>query len=132
MPKENKSTEAEYDSRVATIFDLMVKGITDRDMCQYVAKVEGWNVSKRQVDRYIAEANDLFAAEGAKHVEKEFGKAKIRLEMLFEKSLKIQDYKTCLAIAKEVSALFGLITTKADVNVKGDITVNINRASGKR
>ncbi len=92
LPKENKkSTEIEKSNRVAIIFEAMCKGVTERDMLQHTSKLENWNVTPRQVDTYISEAKKLFKTEAAKDIQEQFGKAIIRLEMLFQKSLEIQD-----------------------------------------
>lgn len=122
MPKEEKCTQGEKLKRINIVYDCLVKGITGRDMFRYVTEKYEWTVSERQVQNYTREASKLLAKTAKKHQVLEFGKSISRLSMLFEKSLKIQDYKSCLAIQKELNTLYGLYEPKK-LELKQDVTV---------
>jgi hypothetical protein len=107
MPKENKSTNIEVENRVNEIFTALTKGISSVEMFQYVSEKFTWNVTSRQIYNYVQEANKKYTELAEKNKDVEFGKAVSRLTLLFEKSLKVQDYKTCLAIQKEINTMFG-------------------------
>ena len=50
-----KSTNAEYEARIAAVYRLLIQGSRRRDIMQYVENV-GWGVSESMVDKYIAAA----------------------------------------------------------------------------
>ena len=107
MPAENKITNVERDRRVTIVYDLLVLGTSRAQIIQYAANKE-WNVSSRQIDNYIKQANDHFTTEAQSHREAELGKARRRLEDLYQKTMKVQDYQRALAVQREINALFGL------------------------
>lgn len=107
MSKEGKSSKAEICKRVSRIFELMTQGFFDFEIVQNVSNNEGWNVSDRQIYNYISKANEMFSDYAKIKRDIELGKAITRLNVLFNKSLKVQDYKTCLMIQKEINTLMG-------------------------
>jgi hypothetical protein len=132
MPKETKATNVQLEERVAIVFEALTKGVSTTEMLQYVAAKHDWKVNGRQVYNYIQKANEKFKKLADKKKDVEFGKAITRLSMLFEKSLKIQDFKTCLSIQKEINTMFGnhesskvdLTTNGKDLNKTINITYN--------
>lgn len=118
MPKENKSDSIEYGKRVNFIYECLILGISRRDMFQFVAKEKpDWNVDVRMIDNYIHDAREIFKSESQEIQSEEFTKAVERLQMLFMLSKKVQDYKTCLSVQRELSLLLGLHKP-----IKNDIT----------
>lgn len=107
MPAENKITNIERDRRVTIVYDLLVLGTSRAQILQYATNKE-WNVRTRQIDNYIKQANDHFVKESQSHREAELGKARRRLEDLYQKTMKVQDYQRALAVQREINALFGL------------------------
>lgn len=125
MAGDKKITNAELDERVSIIFELLCKGVTSHEIFQYVSKNYEWNVSERQLYNYLGKANEKFKELSEKHKDIEFGKSVTRLNLLFYRSLKIQDYKTCLQIQKEIGLLFGLnepTKTENNVNLKDELS----------
>jgi hypothetical protein len=122
MPKENKSTNLEVQNRVTEIFIALTKGISTTEMFHYVSEKFDWDVTERQVYNYINEAKKKFKELAEKDKDTEFGKAVTRLNLLFQKTYKIQDYKACLAIQKELNTMFGNYEPK---EIKHDITDTI-------
>jgi hypothetical protein len=122
MPKENKSDSVEHGKRVNFIYEALILGISKRDMLHYVSKEKPeWNVSPRMIDNYIHDAREILKSETQEIQSEEFTKAVERLQMLFYLSKKVQDYKTCLAVQRELGLLLGLHKpSKIDHTSKGN------------
>ncbi len=119
-----KSNYATRDARVNECFKMLVEGATRADIQQYAAK--NWQITERPVDAYIAAANKLLEKDSKTIRESEIGKAANRLNSLYAKALEIQDYKTCLAIQKEIANLFGYnAPTQTEVSGKGGTDLKI-------
>jgi hypothetical protein len=101
-----KSTIFEVQKRVNTVYKMLLLGVSRADICEYA--LTNWNISDGQTDRYIADANDVFKTQSQYIRDDEFGKALSRLQNLYEKNMKIQDYKAALATQKEINTLIGL------------------------
>jgi hypothetical protein len=108
MPKENKATVAQFEARVNKVMEMLILGLSRASILQYVTNSTDWNVSDRQVDNYIADANREIEKHSETVRERELGKAIRRLEMLFQSCMKVQDYQRALAVQKELNELLGL------------------------
>ncbi len=104
-----KSSSAIVDTRVNQIYNLILSGANRGDIIQFATDKE-WGVTDRAVDLYIQRAREEMAAHAKDYREANqlHDIAINRLNSLYAKSLKIQDYKTALAVQKEMHALFGL------------------------
>jgi hypothetical protein len=67
-----------------------------------------WELKKRQLYNYATKARRLIRDSSEYDRALEVGKAIQRLESLYRLSFGIQDYKTCLAVQRELSILLGL------------------------
>ena len=127
MPKSQRCTELEYESRIELISELLVRpGIPKRRqfILQYVAKKTDWNVCTKQIDNYIAEATKRLKATPIDR-ELELIKLYNGYEFLEKKNLEIEDYKEVRAIWESKAKLFGLNEAeKVDytISAKFDIT----------
>lgn len=110
-------TQQQKRERLDVVLELLLLGYQRREILQSASKL-GWlngkgePVSDRTVDTYIHEANAELEALATIDRQREIGKARARLEKLFNKSFQIQDYKTARAIQKDISDLFGLDAPK--------------------
>jgi len=123
-----KSTDIEIRLRVEEVYTLLLGGARRKEILQYAAK---WELSDRQVDYYISEAQDLIQAQVDKRTDYEFAKAIIRLEGIYTKTLKVQDYKTALAAVKELQTLFGLYPA-SKVENSGEMLIRVVRGISER
>ena len=106
MADKEKSTDFEKEKRIDVICELLIKGLTRGQMCQYVSKKTDWNISDRQVDRYVEEAKEKIKnSDNDKGFE--IQRAKRRLEKLYIKNEEIEDYKECRALIDTSAKLFG-------------------------
>jgi len=96
------------DARVDKILDLVVAGLTTREIGQYVDDKTDWGIGRRTIDRLIARARDVVAEQAEPHRKYALNLALRRLDMLFARSLQINDFKACLAVERERIALLKL------------------------
>ena len=115
-------------SRINRIIDLMLAGIPTMKILQIVNSpqktggetIPPWGICDRTFWNYIKRANEEFSRASKTKFDEEYGKAVRRLNLLFQYCLKIQDYKACLAIQKELSELLGLKNRKDDEQKQSD------------
>jgi hypothetical protein len=111
-----KCTSAEKAVRIATIYRLLLSGMRRREVLQYVREKTDWGIETSAIDKYIAEATKEIKEVTAEEIETARGMAYKRLDMLYFKSLLINDYKTALAVQKEMNELFGLKIIKQEIS----------------
>ena len=111
-----KCTSAEKAVRIATIYRLLLSGMRRREVLQYVTEKTDWGLQTSAIDKYIAEATKEIKEVTAEEIETARGMAYKRLDMLYFKSLLINDYKTALAVQKEMNELFGLKIIKQEIS----------------
>ncbi|MDD3538489.1 MAG: hypothetical protein PHH65_09645 [Eubacteriales bacterium] len=121
--KAPKSNSVEMRARVATVYRLLLSGLRRREVIQYAREKTEWNVSDRTIDNYIRKASAEIKEVTDEELEAARGMAHKRLDTLYYKSLLINDYKTALAVQKEINELFGLKTAK--IEHSGDVGVLI-------
>jgi len=110
-----KSTNAEFLSRVTAVYRLLINGTSRRDILDY-AESQQWGVTSSMVDKYISAARSEIAAVTQEERDAALGLAYRRLDKLYLRSYTDGDYKTCLAIQKEMNELFGLKVIKQEIS----------------
>ncbi len=111
-----KSTDAEMELRVSTVYDLLLSGTERAAIVRYAAKT--WAVQSRVVDTYIRRAKMLIAHYAATDRTQQLGMARARLNMLFAKALANKSYATALAVQREINALEALYAPPAERTLK--------------
>lgn len=115
----SKSTEAEIEDRVLQILESILEGGNTHEIVLHYASI--FKVSERQIYTYIQKANDKFKEYAKTEAKTEIGKALNRMNKLFNKSLQIMDFKTCLAVQKEINVMLGLnAPDKTDITTDGE------------
>jgi hypothetical protein len=95
-------------SRADEVKELLCYGLDRTTILQYAAQ-HGWEDAAEEVDRWISAAMLQLAEDaGAIDTEAELGKSIARLNFLFMKANKVQDFKTALAIQKEINKVLTL------------------------
>ena len=115
MSKTTKHIVAE---RIALVAEMLIDGKDRRSILQFNSE-EGWCLSERQIDTYIARARQFILSEITRDVEYDYAKAMKRFERLYQKAITSKDYKLALAVNKEVCNLQGLYSIQ--VNHSGSI-----------
>jgi hypothetical protein len=99
------------DERAAMVKTLICRGL-DRATILVYATSNKWHEEPGDIDHYIEAANlELANDAGEINTETELGKAIARLNHLYMESVKVQDFKTALAIQKEVDKILTLKVT---------------------
>ena len=119
MSGENKSTFVETDSRISLVYRLLLNGLRRREIIQYISEKTDWEVTDRTIDTYIQKARAEISEITEIERDGAYGMARKRLDDLYYKSMKINDYKTCLAVQKEISELEGLKVSKSEISGDG-------------
>lgn len=117
MPKEQKVTQAEMEARVNKVYEMLIAGAR-RYQIQKYAQEKKWNVTERQIDNYIAEANALIAQEAEFHRVREFGRAKAALDDLYQKCMQVRDYSRAHAVRRELNQLMALYQPPAPQTIR--------------
>ena len=89
--------------RADEVKTLLCRGLDRPTILQYAVK-NGWEFAPEQIDEWISAAQLQLAEDaGAIDTEAELGKAIARLTWLYMQASKVQDFKTALAIQKEIT-----------------------------
>lgn len=108
-PKPNK---AETEHRITEIYKLLLIGLARHDILRFCAEKTQWGLQVRAIEYLIAKATARLQ-EQAKYIRDiQLGKAIARMDDLYSRTHRIQDYKTALAAQKELNELLGLYAPK--------------------
>jgi len=96
------------EERLESVKTLLCRGLDRTTILQYAAEMK-WESAPDQVDAWISAAQLQLAEDaGAIDTEAELGKAIARLNYLYMNAAKVQDFKTALAIQKEINKVLTL------------------------
>ena len=119
MPKEDKATTIIYEQRVAKILPL-ISFMNVNEIFRYVSEKENWNISKRQLENYVADARKLLSSEVESFKKNAVANVYNNYVNLYKKALKKEDHKLCLQIQDSIAKLFGLNQINLDLTTKGE------------
>jgi hypothetical protein len=121
---KGRSTAAEVAQRIDTIMTMLLRGAPRKEMVGFAEEM--WGVSDTTADNYIAKATAQIETIVQPRREYEFGLMRTRLEDLYAKTTKIQDYYTALRVLKQIADLTGVdAPTKAEAEVNGAIAITV-------
>lgn len=104
-----KIDAVQMEARVAEVVDLIIAGLTVRELHRYIVdKRPDWDIQARQRRNIIAKARGQIAEASRTHRPEELGKALRRYNVLYRRSFAINDYKACAGIVKQMTDLLGL------------------------
>ncbi|MFN7985907.1 MAG: hypothetical protein U0529_00430 [Thermoanaerobaculia bacterium] len=106
-----RAVDAVVEKRILDVFKLLLRGASRPEVLQHLAAQEDVD-AVRTGDWYIAKATARFKALAKVDAEKERGRQLARLEDLYSRLFRIQDYRTALAVLKERNELTGLYPEK--------------------
>jgi hypothetical protein len=115
-----KSTDAEIQLRLATIYEMVAKGCTRKYIVRYCS--ENYKISDRQVDEYLSrvyeEIKNTFDSETKELI---LSKQLIQLEELYMKSFTIEDFRECRNIIETRAKMLGLNAPTKSENINTNI-----------
>jgi hypothetical protein len=103
MGKRTSRRQLDFE-RVGLCAEWIIVGMRPSQVAAQAAKL-GWNVDADDLLDIYQAAYEQVITEAVIDVEKESAKAVARLNMLYTRSIAIQDYKTALSVQKEINAL---------------------------
>src|SRR4051812_17276131 len=102
-----RATSAEVAARVEEVLHCRLNGAEFHDLRAYAAE-KGWDVSDRQLWRYVAESDALME----RYFEADRGKLlrrhALQRRALYARAVQDGDYRTALAVARDEAELHGL------------------------
>ncbi len=102
-----KSTDAEVELRIATVYEMVVKGASRKYIVRYGS--ETWKVSSRTIDEYLSRVYDeIKETYGQKYKENIISKQLAQLDDLYVKNYIIEDFRECRNLIESKSKLLGL------------------------
>jgi hypothetical protein len=106
-----KCTEATIAKRVEEIVDLRLLGATAANIRQYALE-QKWNVSERNVYRYLADADKLIAKSNDKSRAKLLAWHQAARRALYARCMAVSDYGTAHRVMKDEAELLNLYPVK--------------------
>jgi hypothetical protein len=108
-----KSTKAEVQQRVLEVLRLRIGGAEFPDICQYAADPErNWQVSERQIWRYIQGADALCAKYFDAKAGHLLARHLLQRRQLYAHAMSAGDHRTALAVLRDEAELEGLYPPK--------------------
>lgn len=104
--KSRRNSAKVVEARVLEVLESILNGQNSHEITKHFALA--WSVSEQTIYNYIKKANEHFKVYAKTEGQIEIGKAITRLNKLFNKSLQIMDFKTCLAVQKEINEMLAL------------------------
>ena len=102
-----KGTDAEIELRIATIYEMIVKGCSRAYILRYSA--DNWNIEERTVDSYLSKVRDLIKETyGDEYKESILNNHLAQLEDLYIKNYTIEDFRECRNIIESKNKMLGL------------------------
>ena len=106
---------------------MLIQGYQRKSVIQYCA--EKYDIEERQADEYIRKARDIMHSDMQISVEIKKSEILTQYYDLYNKSYKIEDYRECRNVLKEISDIFGVEAAK---KIESISTINvIDLGSGK-
>jgi hypothetical protein len=113
------TSEAELTQRIAQVAEWLLVPYGHSEIVR-LCKTE-WDVNRATSYRYIADANDLIAAEAAEQVAAELRKAKSRYERYMRKAEERNELNVAVSAQEKLAKLLG-IGAPEKTEVKHDLT----------
>ena len=104
----------EVEARIRAVIGFLVAGLSTTQAYEIATTDNpdknwtGWDISRRQFRDYVKAARAEIRRTAAAELPYYLGRALMRLDELYVKTMRIQDYKTALAVNKELHQLLGL------------------------
>lgn len=124
MGKGRKYSEIEIEERILFILECSSKGVKGTsDLFRFFS--ENWpDLTRRQFEYDLKKAKDRIKEYHADDVDFMISDLTKHLWELYNKSMKIQDYRECRAIIKTISEITGATAaTKIDTNITAAIQI---------
>ena len=104
--KSEKSTKAELQRRVAIVLELLSRKMKRSEIIEYCLDESlGWDVTPATIGKYINRAKGEITKSVKKSALQNLSESVMDLKELYRKCYQREDYKTALAVRKELNAV---------------------------
>jgi DNA-directed RNA polymerase subunit F len=115
MPKENKSSIAEYEKRVNKVYLMLINNNSRYEIIKHAKKE--WDVQERQVDNYIKEANDIIKETAKQSQEEWLEDTKNKLRYLYKIAMQDGNIIECRRLIETANKVLGYEKLSIDNNI---------------
>jgi hypothetical protein len=117
-----KSTNAEIELRIATVYEMYLKGCSRPYIVRYGSEI--WGITDRQIDEYLERAKQILKENfGLKYKEELLSKHLAQLDDLFVKNYTIQDFRECRNLIETKNKFLGLdAPTKQETKIEANFS----------
>jgi hypothetical protein len=119
MAKSNRTTVLH---RVQEIYQLLLAGAEFADIRQYASE-RNWNVSERQIQRYIERAYQRFEQQSHRNRKQLWGRHLMQRRAIYARCMKSGDLRTALHVLKDEASLQGIYP---ETKISATTTTTIN------
>lgn len=119
---KKKANKAEIEERKLYILNLLLEGKKTKDICRIAT--EKWDISRRQVERYITSSYELIHKDFEGIVKNDIAYHYALRMHLYQISYNKGNYRTCLEILKDLAKMQGLYDNNTNSQVM-DIVVEL-------
>jgi transposase len=105
-PRGDRTSKADLELRVLAVVSMIEEGRSRSEILLHCANEYG--VSRSTGDRYIEEAYEHFKESYKPHMQRSAEISKRRLEAIYQKSMKKEDYRTALMALAQLNRIQGL------------------------
>lgn len=121
----------EMERRIQECYRMIMLGVGYHDILAHI--MEEYGIGERGAREVHSRANKIFKEQCKTIRDEEFGKAMERLNLLFNRAMRIQDFKTALAVQKEISTMLNLVTPNLEGNSKNQpLSIQVVYGDGNR
>lgn len=117
----DKTPKHELESRILKVVSMIEEGQSRAAIVEQCCAE--YSVSRSTVDRYIESANEHFKETYKPHLQRSAEIAKRRLEAIFQKSMKKEDYRMALAAQSQLNKIQGLCDNLIMARIRMEKTI---------
>lgn len=96
------------------VFDWLISGATRDEIARYVAAKKDWAITPKDLAGLIVQAGEMVEDMAEPLRDQARGTAIARLNLIYKRSIALQDYKVAIAAQKEINDLLGLAGAAAE------------------
>jgi hypothetical protein len=118
-----KQTDAEIELRIATLYEMVVKGCSRAYIVRYCS--EKYQITERHVDTYLSKVRDLIKETYNEDYKQSLLNTHLaQLEDLYIKNYTIEDFRECRNIIESKNKLLGLDAPIKTENTNKNFDIN--------
>lgn len=126
----HKSDSSEMEKRINTIYLMLLQGYERKQIIQYCT--ENYNISERQTDEYLKKAREMFKQNACDDLDGKKFHILSQFNDLYQKNYKLEEYKECRNILKDISSVLGIDAPKKVDHTTNGESLNLSPEDRKR